>query len=108
MKNFEDFFDSSILNKDHDLIGNRNKNMIDKLKIQTPKNVCIDEFVCLRSNDYSFKRNDKNTNKKNFLNLSQNIISLDNVKSVQKEKKDKKIVGKNYFDSLIMKCIFRR
>ena len=41
------------------------KKVIGKYKIETPKNVWIDEFVCLRSKAYSFKCNEDNENKKN-------------------------------------------
>ena len=33
LKNFEDIFDFSILNKDHDLFSNRNRKVMDKIKI---------------------------------------------------------------------------
>ena len=63
MKKLEHLFDFSNLNKDHELFSNKNKEVIGKFKIETPKNIWTDEFVCLRSNAYSFKCNNKNTNK---------------------------------------------
>ena len=33
----------------------KEKTVIGKFKIETPKNIWIDEFVCLRSNAYSYK-----------------------------------------------------
>ena len=47
LKNLEDIFDFGNLDKDHDLSGNKNKKVIVKFRIETPKNIWIDEFVCL-------------------------------------------------------------
>ena len=55
LKNLEDIFDFSNLDKNHELFSNKNKKIIGKFKIETPKNVFIDEFVCLRSKMYAFK-----------------------------------------------------
>ena len=67
LKNLEDIFDFSNLDKNHELYSNRNKKVIGKFKIETPKNVFIDEFVCLRSKMYAFKckyeTEDKNKSK---------------------------------------------
>ena len=65
LKNLEDFFDFSNLDENHELFSNRNKKMISKFKIETPKKIWIDEFLCLRSKAYSFKckNNDENKNK---------------------------------------------
>ena len=49
LKNLEDIFDFSNLEKNHELFSNKNKKVIGKFKIETPKNIWIDEFVCLRS-----------------------------------------------------------
>ena len=51
----EDMFDFSNLDKNHELFSNKNKKVIGKFKIETPKNIWIDEFVCLRSKMYAFK-----------------------------------------------------
>ena len=65
LKNLEDILDFSNLDENHELFSNRNKKVIGKFKIETPKNIWIDEFVCLRSRAYSFKcrNNDENKNK---------------------------------------------
>ena len=55
LKNLEDMFDFSNLDKTHELFSNKNKKVIGKFKIETPKNIWIDEFVCLRSKMYAFK-----------------------------------------------------
>ena len=54
LKNLEDIFDISNLVENHELFSIENKKVIGK----TPKNIWIDEFVCLRSNVYSFKYKD--------------------------------------------------
>ena len=54
LKSLEDIFDFSNLDKNHELLSNKNKKVIGKFKIETPKNIWIDEFVCLRSKMYAF------------------------------------------------------
>ena len=49
LKNLEDIFDFSNLDENHELLSNKNKKVIGKFKIELPKNIWIDEFVCLRS-----------------------------------------------------------
>ena len=49
LKNLEDIFDFSNLDKNHELFSNKNKKVNSKFKIETPKNIRIDEYVCLRS-----------------------------------------------------------
>ena len=73
LKNLEDIFDFSNLDKNHELYSNKNKKVIGRLKIETPKNIWIDEFVCLRSKAYSFKctSNDENKNKIKGISKSQ-------------------------------------
>ena len=63
LKNLEDIFDFSNLDENHELFSNKNKKVIGKFKIKTPKNIRIDEFVCLRSKAYSFKCKDNNEDK---------------------------------------------
>ena len=79
LKNSEDIFDFSNFDENHDLFSNKNKKVIGKFKTETPKNIFIDEFVCLRSKAYSFKCKDKIRSKKKlkaFQNLNQNILNL--------------------------------
>ena len=47
LRNVENFFDFSVLNKDHELFSNKSKKVTSKIKIETPKNVWIKKFVCL-------------------------------------------------------------
>ena len=39
------------------------KKFLGKFKIETPKNICINEFIAFRSKAYSFKCNNNNENK---------------------------------------------
>ena len=58
MEKLEDIFDFSNIDENHEIFNNKNKKVIGKLNIETPKNICIDEFVCLRSKMYAFKCGD--------------------------------------------------
>ena len=62
LKNLEDLFDFSNLNKNHELFSNKKK-VVGKFKIKTPENFWIDEFVALRSKCYAFKCGDDSKNK---------------------------------------------
>ena len=53
-RNLEDIFDFNNLDENHELFSNKNKKVIGKFKIETPKNIWIDEFICLRSKMYAF------------------------------------------------------
>ena len=55
LENLEDLFDFSNLNENYEKVSKKNKEVIGKVKIESPKNIWIDEFVCLRSKMYSFK-----------------------------------------------------
>ena len=70
LKNLEDIFDFSNLNKNHELFSNKNKKVIGKFKIETPKNIFIDEFIVLRSKMYAFKCKDKKENKNKLKGIS--------------------------------------
>ena len=63
MKKLEFIFDFSNLDKNHELFSNKNKKQIGFFKIETPKNIWIDEFICLRSKMYAFKCGDDSKNK---------------------------------------------
>ena len=54
LKNMEDIFDFSNLNENHELFTNKNKKVIGEFKLETPRNICIDEFICLRSKSKIF------------------------------------------------------
>ena len=71
LKSLEDIFDFSNLDKNNELFSNKNKKVIGKFKIETPKNNWIDEFVCLRSKAYSFKCNDNTESKNKIKGISQ-------------------------------------
>ena len=62
-KNLEEILEFSNLDESHELFTNKNEKLIDKLKLETPKDISIDEFVALRSNAYSFICNCGKANK---------------------------------------------
>ena len=70
LKILEDIFDFSNLDENHELFSNRNKKLNGKFENETPRNVFIDEFVCLRSKAYAFKCNDNNENKNKLRGIS--------------------------------------
>ena len=70
LKNLEDIFDFSNLVENHELFSSRNKKVIGKFKIETPKNIWIDEFVCLRSKAYSSKCKDNKEDKNKIKGVS--------------------------------------
>ena len=86
MKDFEkleDMFEFTNLDEKHEMIGNKNKKVTCKFKIETPKNNWIDDFLCLRSKMYSSKCGDDVKNKlKGFLNLKKSILILKNIKNI--------------------------
>ena len=63
LKNLEDLFDFSNLTETHDLFSYKNKKFVGKFKIETPKKIWIDEFICLRSKMYTFNCGDDSKNK---------------------------------------------
>ena len=70
LKKLEDIFDFSNLDVNHDLLSNKSKKVIGKFKIETPKSIWIDEFVCLRSKAYSFKCKDNKEDKNKIKGIS--------------------------------------
>ena len=71
LRNLEDIFDFSNLDKNHELFSNKNNKVIGKFKIETPKSIWIDEFGCLRSKMHSFKCGDGGKNKMKCISKSQ-------------------------------------
>ena len=53
LKNLEDIFDFSNIDGNHELYSEKNKKVLGKFKIETPKNIFIDEFIALRSKMYA-------------------------------------------------------
>ena len=71
LKKLEDLFDFSNLDEVHEFFSNKNKKVIGKFKIETPKNIWIDEFVRVRSKMYSFICGDDSKNKVKGVSKSQ-------------------------------------
>ena len=71
LKTWEDIFDFSNLDKNHELFSYKNKKVIGKFKIETHKNIWTDEFVCLWRKMYAFKCGDNSKNKLKAISKSQ-------------------------------------
>ena len=71
LKKSEDVFDLSNIDKNHELFRDKNEKVISKIKIETPKNIWIDEFICLGSKMYAFKCGDDSKNKLKGISKSQ-------------------------------------
>ena len=70
LKNLEDIFDFSNIDENHELYSEKNKKVLGKFKIETPKKVFRDEFVALRSKMYAFKCKDKEEDKNKLKGIS--------------------------------------
>ena len=71
LKKLEKYIDFSNLDKNHELFSNKNKKVIGKFKIETPKNIWIDEFIRLRSKMYGIICGDDSKNKLKSISKSQ-------------------------------------
>ena len=71
LKNLEDIFDFINLDENHEIFSIKNKKVIGKFEIETPKIIWIDEFVSLRSKTYAFKCGDLSKNKLKGFSKSQ-------------------------------------
>ena len=101
LKNLEDIFDFSNLDKNHELYSNKNEKVIGFFKIETPKSIWIDEFVCLRSKMYAFKCGNDSKNKLKGISKSQS-------KNIKFEEYKKCLDGEEYqreCDNYIIRCI---
>ena len=89
LRNLEYIFDFKNLDKTHELYSNKNKKVIGKFKIETPQNIWIDEFICLRSKMYAFKCGDDSKNKLKGISKSQS-------KNIKFEEYKKRLDGDEY------------
>ena len=89
LKNLDDMFDFSNLDKNHELFSNKNKEVIGFFKIETPKSIWIDEFICLRIKMYAFKCGDDSKNKFKGISKSQS-------KNIKFEEYKKCLDGEEY------------
>ena len=53
LKILEDIFDFSSLDKNHEIFSLKNEKVFGKFRIEAPKKIWIDEFVCQRSKMFS-------------------------------------------------------
>ena len=55
LKNLENLFNFSNLQENHEIFSYQIKKVIWNFKTEIPRNIWVDDFVCLRSQMYSFK-----------------------------------------------------
>ena len=109
LKSSDDIFEFSNLDKNHELFSNKKKKVLGKFKVETPKNIWIDELICLRSKYYAFKCGDDSKYKLK-------VISKSYSKNIQFDEYKKCLDGEEYqrdcnnflYDQLIMRCIFKK
>ena len=89
LQNLENIFDFSNLDKTHELFSIKNKKVIGKFKIETPKNIWVDEFICVRSKMYAFKCGGDSKNKLKGISRSQS-------KNIKFEEYKKCLDGEDY------------
>ena len=89
LKNLEDIFDFSNLDENHELFSNKNRKVIGRFKIEIPKNIWIEEFICLRSIIYAYKCGDDSKNKLKGISKSQS-------KNIKFEEYKKCLDGEEY------------
>ena len=89
LKSLEDIFNFSSLDENYELFSNKNKQVIGKYKTEFPKNIWIDEFVCLRSKSISFKCGNNSKKKSKGTSKSQS-------KSIESEAYYNCLFGGNY------------
>ena len=97
LKSLEDTFDFSNIDENHELYSKKNKKVLGKFKIETPKIIFIDEFVALRSKMYAFKCKDKEEDKNKLKGISKsqskNIKFEEYAKSLNGEKFENECVN---------------
>ena len=76
LKSLEDIFDFANLDKIMNYSVTKTKKYVVNFKIETPKNIWVDEFVCLRSKMYAFKSGDDSKNKLKGVSKSQSKIII--------------------------------
>ena len=89
LENLENIFDFSNLDKNHEIFSEKNKKVIGKFNLETPQNIWIDEFVCLRSKMYAFNCGNDSKNKLKGVSKSQS-------KNIKFEEYKKCLDGEEY------------
>ena len=89
LKNLEDVIVFSNLDENHDSFSNKNREIIGKFEIETPKIIWIDEFICLSSKAPPFKCGDENEDKLKGVFKSQS-------KHINFEEYKKRLDGEDY------------
>ena len=81
LKKLENIFDFSNIDENHEFYREKNKKVLRKFKIETPKNIFIDEFIALRSKMYAFKCGDDSKSRlKGIIKAQSKIIKFEEYK----------------------------
>ena len=88
-RNLEDLFDFTVLDRKHEFFSNKNKKVVRKFNIKTPKNIWTVEFICLRSKTFTFNYGDYHKN-----NLK--CFSETQTKHIKFEENEKCLHGEQY------------
>ena len=86
----------SNLDENHELFSNKNKKVIGEFKIETPKNVRMDDFIALRSKMYAFRCGDDSKNNLRGISKSQSKNIKFEVYKICLEGEENKNVSDNY------------
>ena len=89
LRKLEDIFDFSSLDKNQEKLCNKKEKVVGNFKFETPKSICIDEPVCLRSKMYPFKCGDDIQKKLKGISKSQS-------KNIKFEDKNNCLDGEEY------------
>ena len=93
LHNLEDIFDFKNLDQNHEFFSIKNKKVFGNFTSETPKNLWIDDFVCLRSKIFSPKCGDESKNKLKCFSQSQTKQNeIDKLKNVWVERNMKENV----------------
>ena len=101
-------FDFNLLDGNHELFSNKNGKVIEKFKIETPKNIWIDESICLRSRAYSFKCRGVFKNKlKGIYKYQTKHIKVEEYKKCLDGEEYQRVCNNYILNQLFMRCIFK-
>ena len=108
LKNLEDIFNFSNLDQNHVIFSNINKQLIGFFKIEIPKSIWIDEFVCLRSKMYLLKCRDDNKKLKGISKSQSKHNKFEEYYNCLFGGEYQKECDNYYIRSINHKCIFKK
>ena len=107
LKNIEDKLDFCNLGENQELFSNKDRKVIGKFEIETPKKICIDEFIAWRSKMYAFKCEDHSMKKlKGISRLYSKNSKFDDYRKNLDGEEYPQECDDHLIRSIILKCIF--